>query len=73
MEITAIPAQRSSAYQEALFTLSAAESEIIDLDIREETQNLLLGKKKLSGQTAYSINVKPNTQTLNEQNPFLTE
>ena len=70
MEITAIPAQRSSAYQEALFTLSAAESEIIDLDIREETQNLLLGKKKLSGQTAYSINVSNYAQQLLEVTPL---
>lgn len=62
MEITSTPAQRSSAYRDALFTLSASETETIDLEIREDTQNLLLGKKRLTGQTSYTVNVSNYAQ-----------
>ena len=70
MEIIATPAQRSSAYRDAIFSLSALESEQIDLDIRDETQNLLLGKKRLSGQTSYSVNVSNYAQRLLNVTPL---
>ncbi len=73
MEITSYPAQRSSAYKEAIFTLSAAENETIDLDIREESQNLLLGQKRLYGQNTYSINVSNYAQRLLDVTPLRSQ
>ena len=73
MEITSYPAQRSSAYRDAIFTLSATETEPIDLDIREESQNLLLGQKRLYGQNTYSVNVSNYAQRLLDVTPLRSQ
>lgn len=70
MEITSTPAQRSSAYREALFTITANAAETIDLDILEQTQGLPLGKKRLSGQSTYTVNVSNYAQRLLDVTPL---
>ncbi len=70
MDITQSPKTYASAYAEALFTLSAAAGEVLEIDLLDNATQAVLGRKRLSGQTSYTVNVAPYAQRLLEVAPL---
>lgn len=57
MQITESPVRYAPAYRDAIFKISAAVDEIVNLDIYDHTGSNVIGKKRVSGATSHEINV----------------
>lgn len=57
MKVIKTPKAYTSAFQDAVFQITATPSEVIDVTISEMTNTTPIGKKRFTGFTAYSLNV----------------
>lgn len=57
MEIISSPPFYRSAFDENIFRISADESEIIELNIYDDTLMTVIGKKRLSGASQYDVDI----------------
>lgn len=72
MKITKTPAPYSPAYRDALFRISAATDEIVELDIFDHAGTGIIGRKRLYGSTTYDVNVAGYAQGQFEVAPLRT-
>ena len=57
MQIISVPLHYTPAYSDAMFQITAAQNEVVNLDIYNNDNSKIIGRKKVSGATVYNINV----------------
>ena len=73
MQIIATPPKYSPAYADAIFQIEAPKNEKITLDIYNNDNSQIIGRKKISGATQYDINIANYAKRQFEISPIISD